>query len=220
MEMDNTYNIIRIQQYLRGELTPEEMNQLERQALDDPFLSDAIEGYAHKGVSHAKLTLLQQRLQDRIAQQPQERSRMLFNSQRLGIAAVACLLFLLSCVLFWMINTRDAKTGQEKVTLELKTSEPIPSGNGLSIARKLTDKSAAPEIGWEAFNSYVKKNMRAANIGKDVVILSFEINEHGRPINISSSKGKSASVKEVKMLLENGPIWTGNKRADVEFVFE
>lgn len=220
MEMDNTYNIIRIQQYLRGELTPEEMNQLERQALDDPFLSDAIEGYAHKGVSHAKLTLLQQRLQDRIAQQPEERSRMLFNSQRLGIATVACLLFLLSCVLFWMINTRDAGKSQEKVTLELNTSEPIPSGNGLSIARKLTDKSAAPEIGWDAFNSYIKKNTRASNIGKDVVVLSFEINEHGRPTNISFSKGKSASVKEVKMLLENGPIWTGNKRADIEFVFE
>lgn len=220
MEMDNTYNIIRIQQYLKGELTPEEMNQLERQALEDPFLNDAIEGYAVKGVSHTKLTLLQQRLQDRIAQQPQERSRMLFNSQRLGIAAVACLLFILSCVLFWMINTRDTTKNQGQVALELNTSEPIPSGNGLFIARKLTDKSASPVIGWEAFNTYIKKNTRTATIGKDVVVLSFEVSEKGRPINITSSKGKQASVKEAKILLEKGPTWTGSNQAEIEFVFE
>lgn len=220
MEMDNTYNIIRIQRYLQGELTSEEMNQLEREALEDPFLNEAIEGYALKGISHSKLTLLQQRLHDRITAQPQERSRMLFNSQRLGIAAVACLLFILSCVLFWMINANNVKKDQEQIALELNTADPIPSGNGLYIARKLTNESASPKVGWKAFNNYIKENMPAFASEKDIVVLTFDVSETGKPINITSSKGKPAVVKETKSLLENGPAWGGNTHAEIEFVFE
>ena len=33
-----------IDKYLRGEMTPAEMNALEKKALQDPFLADALEG--------------------------------------------------------------------------------------------------------------------------------------------------------------------------------
>ena len=33
-----------IEKYLRGELSSSEMHQLEKKALDDPFLADALEG--------------------------------------------------------------------------------------------------------------------------------------------------------------------------------
>ena len=35
-----------LQRYLKGELSPREMHALEKAALDDPFLSDALEGLA------------------------------------------------------------------------------------------------------------------------------------------------------------------------------
>src|SRR6478609_1439554 len=41
-----TYSARDIQQYLEGKLSPVEMHAIEKAALDDPFLADAIEGYA------------------------------------------------------------------------------------------------------------------------------------------------------------------------------
>ncbi|MDM8177514.1 MULTISPECIES: energy transducer TonB [Olivibacter] len=217
----NITNIIRIQQYLKGELSPEEMNKLEREALDDPFLNDALEGYLQKGVNTQHLTLLQQRLQNRITEQPQERNRMLFTSQRLGIAAVACLLFVLACVLLWMVNTRNTanKTNRE-VTVELNTGDPIPSGNGLSIARKLTASSASPAAGWDHFNDYIAKKAKS-NMAKGVIVLRFQVNQQGRPFNIQVIKGTEYSqLNEIKQLLKGGPAWEANKSGEVEFVFE
>lgn len=220
MTMDNSYNFIRIQQYLKGDLSPEEMNQLEREALNDPFLNDALEGYQQKGINTKKLTLMQQRLQIRIAEQPAERSRMLFTSQRLSIAAVACLLFILACVLLWMVNTRPTNQNAKKeLALELSTSEPIPSGNGLSVARKLTEQSGSPQKGWENFNSYIKQSMKPME-GKGVVILTFDVDEAGRPFHIKATKGDNRFVEEAMRLLKNGPLWEKNKSAAVEFVFE
>ena len=59
-----------IEKYLRGELSPEARHALERKALDDPFLSDALDGAA--SVSPAELTAdlktLEDSLKDRIGQ--------------------------------------------------------------------------------------------------------------------------------------------------------
>ena len=41
-----TYSARDIQQYLEGKLSPAEMHAIEKAALDDPFLADAMEGYA------------------------------------------------------------------------------------------------------------------------------------------------------------------------------
>lgn len=43
---NNIYTAADIQNYLAGKLTPLQMNAMEKAALDDPFLAEAIEGYA------------------------------------------------------------------------------------------------------------------------------------------------------------------------------
>jgi len=220
--MDNTYYYIRIQHYLEGKLSPEEMHQLEREALDDPFLNDALEGYSQKGLKHEKITLLQKRLYTTIQNQQQEKNRMLFGGQRLGIAAVACLLFILSCLLLWMITTKnqDAQSGSSKqVTMELNTADPIPSGNGLSIARQSKEWSAHPKGGWTAFNRYVHTKKKPLS-GKNLVVLQFEVDEDGSPKLFKRLKGDALFVKEAQRLLANGPKWEGGNKAEVEFVFE
>lgn len=217
--MNNTYTILRIKQYLKGELSPEEMNRLEREALDDPFLNDALEGYQHKGINTGKLTLLQQRLQDRIAEQPKERSRLLFTSQRLGIAAVACLLFVLACVLFWMINTPNPGPYQRKqTTVELNTADPIPNDDGLFTARKLTASSGSPIGGWDHFNRYIKEEKKALK-GNDVVVLVFDVDKKGTPIHIEAKKGSADFIREAKRLLIEGPLWQAETSVSIEFVF-
>jgi TonB family protein len=61
-------DIQQIQKYLNGELDAKEMHRLEREAQDDPFLMDALEGYRQAETDHQhNLSALQQRLQERIA---------------------------------------------------------------------------------------------------------------------------------------------------------
>jgi len=52
-----TYSARDIQQYLEGKLSAAEMHAIEKAALDDPFLADAIEGYAVIDVNQQKKDL-------------------------------------------------------------------------------------------------------------------------------------------------------------------
>ncbi|MFN3839124.1 MAG: TonB family protein [Cyclobacteriaceae bacterium] len=64
-----------ITRYLRGEMTPAEMHALEKKALSDPFLADALEGAATVGVHDftSEITAINQRIEE------QPRSRVAAN---------------------------------------------------------------------------------------------------------------------------------------------
>jgi hypothetical protein len=95
------YNLIR--QYLEGSLDKNAMHDLEKQALQDPFLADAIDGYAQVNRSSSQqLSLLQTQLHERIAQQQENKDVFNYSWQRLSVAATAGLLFLLACILLWI----------------------------------------------------------------------------------------------------------------------
>ncbi|MBC8053630.1 MAG: hypothetical protein H7Y13_11255 [Sphingobacteriaceae bacterium] len=99
----NKFNYITIQQYLEGKLDEKTMHELEKQALEDPFLADALEGYSHSKVPASRqLSLLQTQLEERIAQHQENKNVFNFTWQRLSVAAAACLLFVTATVLFWI----------------------------------------------------------------------------------------------------------------------
>ncbi|HEV8283785.1 MAG TPA: TonB family protein [Chitinophagaceae bacterium] len=63
-----TYTAVDIEKYHRGLLSPKEMHELEKAALDDPFLADALEGYGATTVNGASdLLELEKKLQERIS---------------------------------------------------------------------------------------------------------------------------------------------------------
>ena len=59
-----------IQKYLNGELSAREMHQLEQDALDDPFLADALEGLGSAPAAEVAqdMEALRTRLQHRVEQ--------------------------------------------------------------------------------------------------------------------------------------------------------
>jgi TonB family protein len=59
-------DISQIQKYLNGELDAKAMHRLEREAQDDPFLMDALEGYTQSGNQQAGLADLSARLNNRV----------------------------------------------------------------------------------------------------------------------------------------------------------
>jgi len=69
MKDDNNikkYSAADIEKYWNGQLSRSEMNALEKAALDDPFLADALEGYQHISSAASDIVLLKQKLDERV----------------------------------------------------------------------------------------------------------------------------------------------------------
>ena len=69
MDNGNTiknYTAEDIRNYHQGLMTPAERHAIEKAALDDPFLADAIEGYAYSNSSASDLQELKQRLNEKV----------------------------------------------------------------------------------------------------------------------------------------------------------
>lgn len=203
--MSNNYHIVRIQRYLAGELSRDEMYQLEREALEDPLLQDAIEGYSlQREVSHRQLSLLQQRLADRIAAQANERNTFYFGWQRLGVAATACVMMVVVLVLLWMRNQTHQQVAEKEVLVDLSAP-----GAVASIRSAAEGTSASPEGGWDAFNDYLLRHREEA-LPSGEVTLTFRIDEQGRPTGIETAENADKLLSlEAQRLLENGPRWNG-----------
>jgi TonB family protein len=95
-----------IQQYLEGKLDPEVAHQLEKQALDDPFLWEALEGYSTHRDPAADLSILQRQLHERIVHMQENKKVFDLSWQRLSVAAAAAVMFVSAGILFWMNSHR------------------------------------------------------------------------------------------------------------------
>jgi TonB family protein len=106
-----------IEKYLRGELTPAEMHALEKRALDDPFLADALEGASQLSQHelHADLQSLHKALNERV---DDKKVISLWG----WTARIAAGLILIAISTFVIINlTDDSKEQQLAVTKEEKS---------------------------------------------------------------------------------------------------
>ncbi|MHB1177017.1 MAG: hypothetical protein ACYCZO_01650 [Daejeonella sp.] len=152
-----------IQQYLEGKLDPEVMHQLEKQALDDPFLWDALEGYSRYADSTSDLSILQRQLHERIVHLQENKKIFDLTWQRLSVAAAAAVLFITAGILFWMNGNTQAPENapdpkQVEVTLShpdslLKSSavtkEPAVGDKRLSADKGMKDKNEGTAAGSE-----------------------------------------------------------------------
>lgn len=64
---NRSYTLTDIEQYLQGSLSPAEMHAMEKAALQDPLLADAIEGYRGSSMHIARTHL--QNIQQQLLQQ-------------------------------------------------------------------------------------------------------------------------------------------------------
>jgi len=95
-----------IRQYLAGELDDKAMHALERQALDDPFLADALEGFdQHPPDQQVHLDDLQARLTARVAESRQTKVVPMYYRW----AAAAAILLLVTSGAWWIWNQQLPK---------------------------------------------------------------------------------------------------------------
>ena len=156
----NRPDISQIEKYLNGELDARAMHELERQALDDPFLADALEGYAQKPVpSVAHLKDLSGRLQQRI--QPETKRLSLLTT--LSIAATV-LVFVSIGSWYWFIYQPSASVKNVSSTdkTEVAKTQPLPTIKPTPVIVQPELKPAAPQ--WSATKPGLKNNRAKGNL--------------------------------------------------------
>lgn len=137
------------------------MHMVEKQALEDPFVAEALAGLsASPKRSFQSISLLQKQLQDRVAAQTIHKKKSVMTWQRLSIAAAAAVMFISVSIIFWMKNNaaRDqmAKQQPKKVDVVIapkeshvatvspeKTIEAAPSAEVSVKADKEIDRAVA-----------------------------------------------------------------------------
>jgi ribosomal protein L35AE/L33A len=105
-----------LEDYLDGKLDAKAMHFVERQALDDPFVAEALEGLKQSPKRKQTLSILQKQLYDRISEKPIKRKLWGITTQRLSIAATATVAFIAVSILFFMreTNRRNAEIALRK----------------------------------------------------------------------------------------------------------
>jgi len=203
--MENNYQLSRIQNYISGLMNKEEMFQLEKEALEDPFLQDAIEGYRmQKGVDVRQLSLLQQRLNRRVEQTKSTRNAQFYTWQRLAIGSAAGVIFVVLIAFIYFRNF----TSHTSRTTEVELINPE---NKIAIEPVLTGGDASPIGGWNEFEQYLQKNTQVKDLGGKVVV-EFSVDKNGKLTNfIFGGQPNETLKKEVLRLIAQGPKWQGNQ---------
>ncbi|MBL1410642.1 hypothetical protein [Sphingobacterium faecale] len=204
--MENKYQLSRIHNYVNGLMSRDEMYVLEREALDDPFLQDAIDGYKlQEGVDAKQLSLLQQRLTTRIAEQSIGKNRRFYSWQRLAIGATAAVMFVAVCTLFLLRYFPQPKSNLAEVEVMQDQVFSITVGNTGQF-------DGEPMIGWSKYELYLSHDYRGVSHREGEVLVRFKIDEKGRPYQLSIDGNKDLKpYAELVDLLENGPKWRGGE---------
>jgi TonB family protein len=159
-----------IRKYLAGELDNKAMHALEKQALDDPFLADALDGFAeYKPDQRMHLADLNKRLDVRVKGKEERNVLPMIRLDRRWLAAAGVLL-VLTGGLFWIwrsgfrsdqsIAYKSADVADSSITDTLQyynQEEPMAWGNK---ADKLPGISIPPDTGRHIFPGNVAAESR------------------------------------------------------------
>ncbi len=119
-----------LEAYLEGKLSPAEMYFVEREALSDPFIFEALEGLNDSPKRQEMLSLLQLQMRARVQNAPIARKRWTIQTHRLSIAATAAILFVSASIIFWMKNSSLQNNNTSKnVEVALTDLELAKSGD-------------------------------------------------------------------------------------------
>ena len=134
------YTATDIEKYHKGLLSPGEMNELEKAALDDPFLADALEGYKTTPINIASdLSELKKKLEERVSETKVISIAPSGSSFKWWKAAVAVVMLGgLGYVVFQISNDNKSK---EVATLEKKQNAPqkTPAGDSNKLIESSRD---------------------------------------------------------------------------------
>jgi CarboxypepD_reg-like domain len=168
------YSTEYLRKYLNGELTVQEMQALEKDALEDPFLSDAIEGLEvagkHSISFESSVADLQRRHAERVRKRKKKRG-IVFMFPRWQVAASILILAAMTTFTITRIkhdSTQKTISSVDKKDTQLTTVHPAPAmvknnADTIKIERKAEPPELAPIMqGDEKDKGIVAKRHQAA----------------------------------------------------------
>lgn len=203
-----------LEDYLDGKLDAKAMHFVERQALEDPFVAEALEGLRQSPKRKQHLSLLQKQLYHRIANEPVRRKMWGITTQRLSIAATATVAFIAVSILFFMRETNNrnevAKRKEAGVMVNLDTTTAI-------VEAKPTVKDSAAIDGTETQKTLIDKAIRNAKTGdlaKNTKSFQSEVKASQQlqaEVQAEQERKAVASLAKVQAMAAAAPALASNK---------
>ncbi len=118
----NIYSADDLARYHAGGMSQSEMHRLEKAALADPFLAEALEGYAYDKAASDNISLLKKQLAARSKQQPRS---FLYSPSAVPWLRVAAIFILFAGMgyAFYRLNDKENNKGLSKNTVTEKKGE-------------------------------------------------------------------------------------------------
>lgn len=157
-----------LEDYLDGKLDARAMHKIEKQALEDPFVAQALAGLSESPKrARGSVSLLQKQLYERISQQQVQKKKTVLTWQRLSVGAAAAVMFITVSILFFMREKENreqlAKGHEKKVEVNMAPSSlgadtakeevyasvtpvPMPAPGGINPGNKMDNLKAADRM--------------------------------------------------------------------------
>ena len=143
-KLNKDYSAADIERYHKGRMAPDEAHALERAALDDPFLSDAIDGYVHTPTPAADIALLKNRLKNRsgnVIAMPEKGFQ-----NWLRVAAFVVLLAGAGWLVYLLAGRGQTDLAQRTEPVQRAKDQPTESGVADSASTIALEREATPMI--------------------------------------------------------------------------
>lgn len=177
-----------IERYHRGELSPSERHALEKAALDDPFLADALEGYAFTTTPAADLQSIRERLFNK--EKADKRPVFFMRNPFLRVAALVLLIGGASLLAYQLLNNNSTTPPTASVTPasngDTKTEQVSPLANDTA---RLTEPETTSEESTTVARVDGKKKI--ANPGSPTILEEVSVTE---PVILIDTTGITARV--------------------------
>lgn len=150
------FNAELLEKYHKGELQPEEMQQLEKAMLQNPFLAETVEGIAFSKNSFAKnVEVLKQNMPYHKNNSQKQAKTIFFNSnQKIYRIAATILLLMVAGITLWffsqnMQNQEGGMAYKEAPAAELMTEQSMPTAttadSAIPAEAKLADEKTTED---------------------------------------------------------------------------
>lgn len=194
-----------LEDYLDGKLDAKGMHFVERQALDDPFVAEALEGLRQSPKRKQTLSILQKQLYNRVSEKPIKRKMWGITTQRLSIAATATVAFIAVSILFFMreTNRKNAEIAARRsngIVVNLDSNTSLANASSAKEDTFAKDGTVARSALIDKVISDVKTGDIAKNNKSNAIVKNAEapesVNNQPNSDQLFLSKAKKASLDE------------------------
>jgi hypothetical protein len=168
------YSSSDIQKYLRGELSAPEMNALEKAALEDPFLADAIEGIesAHSPAGEASfqdgMNELKKRLDDRITKKNKRAAIPMRRSAWMAAASLILLAGLGAAIYFLSSQSKTSSPLARQLSKSVPATAPVAATPATSEADSVM--ISVPDTVRIATGRAIREKSSAEKFDKEILL--------------------------------------------------